>query len=123
MTYQIRFHLGRGTNFRKFQIRFPDGETKYYSPDEHQILMHNCRLHNRPQVAASICAGRNKTVCAWIVCESFEILPPHTLPLRAENQIFYNPKVKPYWVDPNNNNLDNENYSQIATQGRNIFLK
>ena len=67
--YRVRFHLGRGANYMKWQVRDSNGGVRYYDPESVRQVMLNAKLHNRPNVAKKICEGANKTVCAWVECE------------------------------------------------------
>lgn len=95
---RLRFHLGKGVNFMKWQLRNKvDGILEYYSPSEFVYTITNGKLNNRKNVANQIHGGSNKTVCSWI---SF---PSGSQDLSDFNRqecvkISYNPKVKPHWV-------------------------
>lgn len=101
-TYKVRFHLGRGKNFMKWQISSPSGKVEYYNPTETQLTLKGCVLKNSKKVAEKIFNGGEKVVCAWVLCEDIEI---NTLGnfIQADNKdqsnkVRYNPRVKPNWV-------------------------
>ena len=118
---RVRFHLAQGRHYQHFQIRHADGTVSYHDPDSVQLVMRNCRLHNQNRVAEAICAGRNKTVCAWVVCESVEIVP-HDSVSTTDSPIYFNPRKVPYWTD-GKANLDGKTFPEIFTSGRNLYLK
>lgn len=117
MNYRVRFHLAPGRNHQKFQVRHPDGQVTYHDPTHTQIIMKNCRLRNQKKTAEAICAGKNKTVCAWVDADSVDFAPHQTVSV-ADNTISFNPRVVPYWTNQAQQNLDNHTYSKIITLGR-----
>lgn len=100
MRCKVRFNLGRGKNFLKWQISYPNGEVSYHDPNEVTLYMEDCKLHNRPNTAKKIYDGANKTVCAWIDCgyvsigSKMDTLKPSVL-------IHYNPRIFPHWIMDN----------------------
>ena len=65
--YQVRFHLAKGENFMKWQVKdLSNGEVNYYDPSEYQLVMYDSVLKNQKTTAKKINCGANKTVCAWI---------------------------------------------------------
>ena len=73
--YKVRFHLGAGENFMKWQVKSPDGTVKFYKPEEVGILMTGCFLRNQKGTAEKIHAGANKTVCAWVEAQLVSVVP------------------------------------------------
>jgi len=57
---KIRFNLGRGKNFMKWKIQYPNGEIEYHNPTDVQLLMHDCTLKNRKKTAQKIFDGAKK---------------------------------------------------------------
>jgi len=123
--YKVRFHLGAGEHFMHWQVKDTiTGEVKYYNPDEYHIQMIQCRLKNHRRTAEKIFNGENKTVCAWIECKHIAVQPRNYMIYRIIGRhtlISYNPKKAPYWVNRLNDNIDNDNYLEILTNGRNLF--
>ena len=129
--YKLRFHLGRGINYQKWQLSTNiKGETpQYYDPSKYQIYIRDGKLRNYPRIAHGIFCGKNKTVCAWI--ESPSIFPDkieyefgdELVPESSLNpcQLFYNPRVHPYWHNTLSHNLDGLTYQSIVTYGRKVF--
>jgi len=117
MKYKIRFHLGKGENYKKWQVKH-DKTITYYDPENFNITMINCRLRNHKKTAEKIFAGANKTVCAWIECE--EVIISENKSFESSKEIKYNPKVAPYWLE-NNENADNNKYQMLQTNKRKIY--
>ncbi len=117
--YQIRFHLGLGENYLKWQLK--NIETKeiiYIDPEEYSVKIKNARLVNRKSVALSIFKGSDKTPCAWIRFSSFSIEPPSST---TGDYLHYNPRKAPYWK-LGNLNVDNSEFDDLITKGRLIYL-
>ncbi len=97
MRCKVRFNLGRGKNFLKWKVSYPNGKVVYLNPKEVSLYMEDCKLINQQTTAKKIFNGANKTVCAWIECGSVSInskintLPPSTL-------LHYNPRITPHWI-------------------------
>ena len=72
--YKVRFHLGRGKHFMQWQIKSDENVVSYVDPLDNQLAMLGCRLSLQPSAAQKIHDGANKTVCAWIECESVQVL-------------------------------------------------
>lgn len=120
MTFMIkvRFHLGRGKNYKKWQVSCQKRKV-YYDPNEVNLKLHDCKLHNNSKIATSIFKGANKTVCSWISCNAIEILPPKII---QGKQIFYNPRSHPNWHSENESNLDKQFFKTLQTYGKNVFV-
>lgn len=122
--YKIRFHLGRGENFQKWQVfdrKYND--KKYYDPAKVSILMKDCVLGNRPATARKIMNGEHKTVCAWVACEDYQlwdtdVLIPNTLGM---TQYKYNPKKNPHWFTDRRKDVDNMRFQELTTIDRRIY--
>lgn len=94
---KVRFNLGRGENYMKWKVQFPNGYVYYFRPTDVQLVMEDCILKNSRSTALKIHSGEsNKTVCAWILCDSIKI---RTTDFMEDNfqQVKYNPRVLPYW--------------------------
>lgn len=116
---KVRFHLGGGEHHRKFQVIDDEGVKTYYDPEQVQLRMLNCKLHNRPRIARQIFEGeRNKTVCSWIRCEKVEILPASGV--QGKTLIEYNPRKKPFWVE-SGENVDFKEYPCLISKSRQVF--
>jgi len=96
---KVRFNLGKGKNYMKWKIEYPNGKVEYYDPTTTQIIMNECELRNYKKVAEKIYNGANKTVCAWVLCKGIEIKTKGFIPFDITcDRIRYNPKVQPNWI-------------------------
>jgi len=123
MRYRVRFHLAQGQNFMKWQVKdIKTDEVRYFEPDLFFLTMTNCKLRNQPTTAKKIHDGANKTVCAWIDCESVEI---NKSKYHFNDQsVRYNPKVNPYWeLMSSGENIDGYTCDSINTINRRIYPK
>jgi len=122
MKAKVRFHLARGINYQRWQVKTEIGIT-YYDPDDHILQMDNATLRNQRKTAERICGGENKSVCAWVECDDIKVTRanPDTAPV-IEDFAHYNPKRRPFWHNSARENLDNANYERLATYGRLIII-
>ena len=112
---KVRFHLGRGKNYMKWKIEYPNGNILYYNPSEVQLVMTNCQLRNYKKVAEKIFNGGNKVVCAWVLCEEINIIDKDFIQYDINcDRIRYNPRVQPNWI-LNGNISDNEYIDKIGS--------
>jgi len=135
--YKVRFHLGRGENYRHWQIIRPDGEREFVKPsDDTQIRMWNCRLVNRGKTAKKIYDGNcNKTVCSWIECEKLEVKgilgslfsddeKDKFVGYEKGVRLEYNPRKNPFWVDTaTNSNVDGKFIKEMFTYEYGVFRR
>jgi len=122
--YRIRFHLARGDNYMKWQVFDRKANTKdYFDPDSNSIFMKNCELGNHPATAKKIFDGDNKTVCAWISCDDYQIWDNDrfNLDLRALTHYKYNPKKNPHWFTDTHDNRDGLKFDTMITQNRAVY--
>lgn len=115
--FKVRFHLAKGINYKKWQITHGK-KVEYVDPEKTSLKLINCKLKNKKNIAEKIFQGQNKTVCAWIECEKIEISSKEN----NSYQIFYNPKIAPFWRDHQNNNLDNQQFEIIFTKLNQVFV-
>ena len=123
--YKIRFHLARGENFMKWQVRSTDGNVvEYYRPEKEQIAMFNAKLKVQLGTSTKIHEGACKTVCAWVECDDFQVLgqPDFVKPNVNDFYVRFNPRVNPNWVDMHGNIMNDEEYNLIVTQDRSLFV-
>ena len=130
--YKVRFHLGRGKNFMKWQVtsnlNTGDGTgakhvVSYVNPQENQLAMLGCKLSLQPTAAQKIHDGANKTVCAWIECESVQVLEVNRLkPNEQDYRIKFNPRQNPEWTDGYNNVVSGNEYEIIFTNDRTLWV-
>lgn len=129
---KVRFHLARGENYMHWQIvDFPN--VKYFDPNENNLILTNCTLKNNKNVAEKIFKGKNKTVCAWIICEQYDTVLNSNFDKKKYNKISYNPRKFPYWIYLDYNKLlntfedyqsiDNYKFSEIRSVGKTLYAK
>lgn len=121
--YTVRFHLAKGVNFMKWQVKhIATGQVSYYCPSKVELRLFNCKLRNQSGTAKKINEGANKTVCAWIDCDSILIKSCSDDPyFKFTEEYKYDPKRFPYWVDSNKVNRDNTEHKELYTLGRCIY--
>lgn len=117
---KVRFNLGRGDRYMKWQIK--DGKSvKHFDPKDVTLVMHGAKLVNHPTTAQKIFDGANKTVCAWVECESIEIFDKGSSMRVIENlQVSYNPRVAPNWKFKGQN-VDKATFSTIISRGNKLY--
>lgn len=122
--YKVRFHLGRGDNFMKWQVRSIDGNAvEYYRPEKEQIAMFNAKLRVQLGTSTKIHEGACKTVCAWIECEDFQVIGQSDLIKKCESDFYvrFNPRHNPNWTDTNGNIMNDDTFDVLVTEDRSIF--
>ena len=125
--YKIRFHLAKGDHYMHWQIKTPieDGRESvlYYDPSMINLRMLNCKLVNQSSTAKKIFKGDNKSVCAWIECEDYEIIHKNEL-WKEAHQLRFNPRVLPFWHVPSReyHNLDGCFIKKICTNGKQTWM-
>ena len=122
--YKIRFHLGRGDNFMKWQVKHPDGTVEYFRPEQRQLAMFNAKLKVQLGTSTKIHEGACKTVCAWVECEDLQVLGQADLvkPNVSDFYVRFNPRHNPNWVDMSSNILNDDEFSLIMSQDRSLFV-
>jgi hypothetical protein len=130
--YKVRFHLGRGKNFMKWQVtsnlNTGDGTgakhiVSYINPEENQLAMLGCKLSLQPTAAQKIHDGANKTVCAWIECEAVQVLEVNRIkPNEQDYRIKFNPRQSPNWTDGYNNVVSGNEYEILFTNDRTLWV-
>jgi len=130
--YKMRYHLGRGKNYKKWQLKFmsPVGNfalsTDYKKPSEFTALLHNCKLKSQEGTAKRIFKGDNKTVCAWIEFEDYtELVAYDSIVKRIASEssklYSYNPRKHPHWVSQDNDNEDGAEVDTILVHKRTLY--
>ena len=95
--HKVRFNLSKGKNYLKWKVEYPDGNVMYYYPTGVQLIMGDCTLKNYKKTAEKIHNGANKSVCAWVLCETLELKFDNFI-TDGTTQIKFNPRVQPNWV-------------------------
>ena len=118
---KVRFNLGKGKNYMKWKIWSKSG-VEYHSPTEVQLIMKGCQLKNNRKTAEKIFNGENKDVCAWVLCDSIEIITNTFLQLDTYcHKIKYNPRVQPNWL-LNGEVVDNEKFEIIGSVDSGLYI-
>jgi hypothetical protein len=117
---KVRFNLGKGENFMKWKIQYPNGNVMYYKPNDVQLIMTNCIFKNHKKIAQKIFEGSHKVVCAWIICENIKINTNQSI-TDETNKVCYNPRVKPNWLF-NEKIMDDNNVEQIHTINNGVYI-
>jgi hypothetical protein len=117
---KVRFNLGRGDNYLKWKVEYPDGRAAYYHPALTQLVMKGCTLRNYKDIAKKIHAGANKRVCAWVLCEDIEIVEEN-FSRDETRQVKYNPRVSPHWLD-GGEVADNRVYDKLHTVWTGVYV-
>jgi hypothetical protein len=116
--YEVRFHLAKGKNFRKWQVRSMAG-VQYYDPAAVSLTLLDCQLRNQPGTAQKIFDGEDKTVCAWVDCSELLIGEPVE---SVGLPVSYNPKVAPYWRNLTDRNIDGLSMSVLRSNGKQLVF-
>lgn len=118
MRYQVRFHLGKGENFGKWQVKGPGG-IQYHDPAKATLTMLDCQLRNQRGTAQKVHDGANKSVCAWVDCNELMVSGPVEM---LGVPVSYNPRVAPYWRNFSGQNIDNRRIEVLRSIGRQVIF-
>lgn len=121
MKYKVRFHLSRGKNYKHWQITTLGSKERsvtYLDPSLHNIVMHDCHLHNVPRVAQKVFTTQTRDVCGWVECKKIEIT--QKAPATGE-MLIYDPKIKTNWFGEDGRNLDGTKWEVLFTHGKRVF--
>jgi len=119
--YKVRFHLGAGKNYMKWQVfDLKQNHKDYYDPDKVSLLMRGCELGNHPSTAKKIHEGANKTVCAWVSCDQVMVVT-NTPKLSELTHYKYNPRKNPHWFTDMQSNVDGRRFKTLITHKRKIY--
>ena len=117
--YKVRFHLGKGSNFKHWQVRTLE-TVQYHDPQDTFLLMRGCLLVNESKTAEKVHEDQVRDVCGWVLCESLEA---HALPVEEKgDMLLYDPKIVPHWTngaDPQN--IDGTRWDTLVTHGKKVF--
>lgn len=121
--YKVRFHLGQGENFRKWQIKnTATGAVDYVNPETCTLVMVGCKLRVQPAAARKINRREtSKTVCAWIDAEQVRAQYNGVMPKPKGPVVRFNPHVSEHWQGEQGETLDNAEIPAMVTSGRAIF--
>lgn len=121
--YSVRFHLGKGTHFRHWQVKKKGSRPVYHHPDSASLLLVNCKLINKVNKARSVHQAGVKDVSGWIDCEDIQIVDE--TPIDGLEKLFYNPIVDPNWRrdgDSGEFEWDNCEFAALISNGRQIYV-
>jgi hypothetical protein len=119
---KVRFNLGKGKNYMKWKIQYPDGKIEYHSPTEVQLLMYDCVLKNYKSVAQKIFEGGEKVVCAWVLCKSLVITKSEFIQVDLIGErVRYNPRVTPHWMF-NGENVDGMSVDKLVSVDFGLYV-
>lgn len=117
---KVRFNLGKGINYMKWKITYPDNKVEYYNPSDVQLVMTGCVFKNQKKTAQKIFDGGHKVVCAWILCDDIKILIYDEFKNTSE-RTSYNPRVQPNWLCKGLI-MDDKTVEKLHTIDRGIYL-
>jgi|LakMenEpi03Aug12_release.lakeMendotaPanAssembly.Ray.scaffolds.fasta_scaffold00928_52 hypothetical protein len=117
---KVRFNLGKGINYKKWKISYPE-KTEYLDPINFSFLMLNCQVKNNRKTADKIFNGANKSVCSWILCDDLIFIKNGCVFFDTANEIKYNPKTFPFW-NYKNENVDGICFESIVSCGKNLYV-
>lgn len=117
---KVRFNLGKGINYNKWKISYPE-KTEYVDPLNFSFLMLNCQVKNNRKTADNIFNGANKSVCSWILCDDLIFIKNGCVFFDTANEIKYNPKTSPFW-NYNNKNVDGFCFESIVSCGKYLYV-
>ena len=128
--YRIRFHLGRGEHFMHWQVKYlgteygDEDKVSYIHPQDNQLALLGCKLNVQPTAAQKIHDGANKTVCAWIECETIQVLAVNRIkPNINDYRVNFNPHKSPDWTEGNWGNVVSGNkYELLFTEDRTLWV-
>jgi hypothetical protein len=118
---KVRFNLGRGANYKKWKIIYPEGLIVHHNPNEVQLILKTCRLINQKNQSKKIFDGANKSVCAWVLCEEIEIHYGKPFNVSDNPEIRFNPRIKPNWV-VDGVESDNLLIREVVTDENKLYL-
>jgi hypothetical protein len=113
---KVRFHLGAGEHYKHWKIEYPNGDYQFINPEKQNMVLHGCQLHNRKGTAASIHAGGEKVVCAWVWCDEVRM----RFMTDKGVEVSYNPRVYPNWMY-NGQVADNWKFDRLQTVGNKLI--
>lgn len=116
MRYEVRFHLGKGENFGKWQVKSGAG-VRYYDPATVSLTLLDCQLRNQPATARKIFDGAKKSVCAWVDCN--ELFVTESCPVPGI-PVSYNPRIAPYWRNFCGEKIDGVRVEVLRSSGKQL---
>jgi len=122
MRFNVRFHLAKGKNYMKWQVR--NGKNvRYYDPSHYQLELINCKLINKVNKARKVHAAGVKDVAGWVSCEYVTIR--NDLTVDYLEKVFYNPIKDIHWrreSDDGEFDWDDSEYATLLTNGKQVYI-
>jgi hypothetical protein len=125
MKYEVRFHLLKGENYMKWQVKCYDKINKskivkYYSPQEYEFVLNDCKLVNNLNKAKKVFAAQKKDVSGWIECS--EVIAIKSKTSKPElKRIKYNPIVDVHWrIDEEI--ADGKEFKRLVTNSNKVYI-
>ena len=117
--FKVRFHLGNGENYMKWQIRDNEGNVNYYNPEEVSLKLEDCFLRNQLGTSTKIFKGKiKKTVCGWVECSNVVIREAQEV---KGVHLKYNPKKSPHWW-LNDEIVNGQSFSEIVSSNKSLYV-
>ena len=124
---EVRFHLGKGPNFKQWQIKIVQGgkavDLFYYDPAYYQLEMIGCKLVNKVNQARKVHEAGVKDVTGWVECADVRI--NNEIGVDNLEKLYYNPIRDIHWrreSDCGQFAWDNSQYSTLITQDRQVYI-
>jgi hypothetical protein len=120
--YNVRFHLAKGKNYMKWQIRHGK-KVSYYDPTCCQLELIGCKLINKVNKAKKVHDAGVKDVAGWVCCN--DVIINNELDVNNLEKLYYNPIRDPHWRRESDDSefvWDNSEYSTLITQGRQVYV-
>lgn len=124
---EVRFHLGRGKNYMKWQVRTKNGartvDINYYDPKEYTLELIDCKLINKLNKAKKVHEKGVKDVAGWVKCN--KVVVNSNNPVDNLERLFYNPIVDVHWRRDSDNGefaWDDSEYATLVTQGKQVYI-
>lgn len=125
--YEVRFHLGYGSNYLHWQVNLMQGRRRidqtYYNPNDCKIEMVGCKLVNKLNKAKKVHKAGVKDVAGWVQCE--RVVINNENPTDNLEKLFYNPIRDPQWrreSDSGEFAWDDSEYSTLITSGKQVYV-
>ena len=120
--YRVRFHLAKGANFMKWQIR-QGKKVVYIDPAQHKLEMLGCKLVNKINKAKQVHKRGVKDVAGWVECD--DVVINDEIGVDNLERLFYNPIRDQQWrreSDSGEFAWDNSEYATLVTQGKQVYV-
>ena len=120
--YRVRFHLAKGANFMKWQIR-QGKKVVYIDPAQHKLEMLGSKLVNKINKAKQVHKRGVKDVAGWVECD--DVIINDEIGVDNLERLFYNPIRDPQWrreSDSGEFAWDNSEYATLVTQGKQVYV-